>query len=266
MFSYLNGCSWAEVTRDERFFCQRLYSLIVEQRAAKFVDHINGATGAELSLDAQWEPAFEACFYRDLWHFRSRSGELVSPKRTFDLMLLSEDCIVIIEAKAQQAFGFEQLRYLSSVDCKKVRELTGVSSVLFIGLASSKYQVPSNVLAAFDGLLTWRELSDLYGRDSVLLRADEVYEPQQSETWGKNNQGGYMTGEALVEAYLCGKRFFVGRAGGFNGSRFAKDVGSGSWRTQRYETSSAITPPNRNWFKLEEFAMLVLERTRHSFP
>ena len=35
----------------------------------------------------EWEPAFEACFYRDIWQLRGREGELYSPKRTFDLCL-----------------------------------------------------------------------------------------------------------------------------------------------------------------------------------
>ena len=31
-FRYLNGKRWAQVTREERFFCQHLFGLLVEDR------------------------------------------------------------------------------------------------------------------------------------------------------------------------------------------------------------------------------------------
>jgi hypothetical protein len=81
-FSYLNGKSWTEVTRDERFFCQHLFSLIKRDGPAKFLAYVNRQAGVSLPLDAEWEPAYEVCFYRDLRHLRGRTDPLFSPKRT----------------------------------------------------------------------------------------------------------------------------------------------------------------------------------------
>jgi hypothetical protein len=47
----------------------------------------------------------------------------------------------------------------------------------------------------------------------------------------------------------------VGRKGGIK--RFAEDIKSGTWEKTEYETSSADSPPNRNWFKAEDFVALV---------
>ena len=246
-FSYLNGKYWAEVTREERFFCQHLFGLLVcdeENRILSCVkDHDDSR---EPPRADEWEPAFEACFYRDIWYLREREGELYSPKRTFDLCLFSEESILIIEAKAQQAFDVEQLESFK-MDRDQVRKATGVQDVRVYGLTSSQYKPSDAVLDAFDGpLLTWRSLSEVYGGDEVLLRADEVYE-------------GPMRGQKLIESHLRDEVFWVGRIGGLRGSEFRNDLQSGDWRTRQYETSFKQAPPNRNWFLLSDFAAAVQE-------
>ena len=68
------------------------------------------------------------------------------------------------------------------------------------------------------------------------------------------NEEGKLCGDALITAYVEGKRFQVGRAGGLTGRYFARDVEDGSWRNQLYETSSApLEELNSNWFTLEAF-------------
>jgi hypothetical protein len=182
---------------------------------------------------------------------------LFSPKRTFDLCLFSDDAILIVEAKAQQPFESDQLRSFVA-DRQEVRKETGVANVVVVGLASSAYKPPRTVIETFDGkLLTWRALSSLYQDDTILLRADAIYDPQQHGTWSKNNDGGKMTGDELLAAYRRGERFFVGRSGGIDGSRLIEDVSTGKWKVQRYETSSTDSLPNRNWFELAAFARLV---------
>lgn len=255
---YLDGRSWTEVTRDERFFCQHLFGLIRQHGPAKFVSHVNRATGASLPVEGPWEPAFEACFYRDLWHQRGRKGDLFSPKRTFDLCLFSEDAILIIEAKAQQSFESGQLGSFAA-DREQVRKETGVATVLVVGLASSACKVHPGVSSTFDGpLLTWKALASVYSDDAILLRADAIHEPHQSGDWGKNNQSGHMTGEALFDAFQRGERFLVGRGGGLDGPKLTEDLRTGGWRAQHYETDRVSPAPvNRNWFRLEEFAARV---------
>lgn len=262
---YLGGRSWAEVTREERFFTQRLYELIRQRGESDFVSQVNHTCGISLPIDFAWEVAFEAAFYRDLWNHRGRRGSPFSPKRTFDLCLLSDDAVLIIEAKAHQKFHIEQLRSLTA-DREQVRKETGASTVALAGLASSRYQPPPSVLQVFDGrLLTWKGLAALYSNDPVLLRADSIYDPRQGEPWGRNNVSGYMTGDELPAADRRGERFLVGRGGGTNGSRLESDVQSGTWRSQRYETDrTSSLPPNRNWFWLREFGRLVSQAAQEA--
>ena len=257
-FSYLDGKSWAEVTREERFFCQHLFCLLKKHGAPTFLAYVNRKVGIALSPDAAWEPAFEVCFYRDLRYLRGETGPLFSPKRTFDLCLFSEKAILIIEAKAQQSFDrdADQLTSFAS-DRDQVRELTKVSTYV-IGLASSRCPATTACDQVFDGpLLTWRDLAELYDGDETLRRADAIYDPGQSGGWSKHNHGGYMTGVELLAAFARGDSLVVGRSGGLGGSRFADDTRSGSWRTQRYQTAPGSTPARPNWFRLEDFAEAV---------
>jgi hypothetical protein len=254
--AWLNGNSWWEVSRDERYFCAELYHLIRED-TARFIAHLNQAHGAQLNPGMPWEVVYEACFYRDLWHVRGRADALVSPKRTFDLALFSDDDILLIEAKAQQEFDALQLQSFAR-DADEVKRLTGVPRVRLAALASSRYTIPSNVLDQFTGPhLRWLELARLFENNPKLLRADALFEPATGWT-SANNSDGYMTGAELVAAFDAGERFFVGRRDGISGAVLKRDAETGAWRNQRYETNrEAQQPPNRNWFGLEDFARTV---------
>jgi hypothetical protein len=187
-FSYLNGLSWAEVTREERFFCQYLFNLLKKHGTTTFLEYVNRQVGLSLPVRAAWEPAFEACFYRDLRHLKGRTGPLHSPKRTFDLCLFSEKAILIIEAKAQQNFDGEQLSSFAA-DRVQVRVLTGVATYV-VGLASSECPATPACDQVFEGpLLRWRDLASLYGEDATLLRADAIYDPDERDTWGQKQPG-----------------------------------------------------------------------------
>ncbi len=255
---YLGGRSWADITREERFFCAHLFTLIRQRGVVAFVKHLNDRHKAESDLAAEWEIAYEACFYRDLWQHRGRKGVLFSPKRTFDLCLLSDDAIVIIEAKAHQEFDEQQLAVFER-DKERLKTETGVGRVLLAALASSRYMPPDRVRAFFNGpYLTWWEMAELYDDDPILKRADAIYEPAPGWQIGKNNTDGYMTGAELLEAAGRGEVFFVGRDGGLMGPALTEDIASLRWRQQKYETNrQAVEPPNRNWFTLSDFARLV---------
>lgn len=175
-FSYLNGKRWAEVTREERFFCQRLFTLAVKDCGKGIFSCVKDHQGNRRPLDGQWEPAFEVCFYRDLWHLKKKEGPLYSPKRTFDLVFFSKKTILILEAKAQQGFNLSQLKKLKYEDRKHIECLTGVSDVLIYGLISSRYTPRPDTIKLLDGPpLKWCDLAKIYKGDEVLARADEVY-------------------------------------------------------------------------------------------
>jgi hypothetical protein len=255
---YLNGARWADITREERVFCAHLYELIRARGVDSFVRYVNQRHGAGLDEEADWEAAYELCFYRDLHHHRSGAGDPFSPKRTFDLALLSDDAIVIIEAKAHGQFHDEQLRSFA-LDRDQVVKETGVLRVLLLALASSRYTMPANVQAFFDhGVLTWKELAEHFGDDALLLRANAVYEQAAFAAYGRNNESGHMTGAVLVACHERGEDFWVGREGGLTGSKLAEDIATRRWMTQAYETNrDATEAPNRNWFRLSELARRV---------
>lgn len=257
--TYLNGKRWADVTREERYFCMHLYNRIVAAGVAAFVRNLRDSYGCAANADADWELAFEVCFYRDLWQHRGRRGELYSPKRTFDLALFSDHAIIAIEAKAQQGFDDDQLTIFAR-DRVQIAKETGVQSVFIMGLCSSKHTPSRTAIQCFDGkIMTWAALAAFFQDDAQLRRADAIYEPSSFSSFGRNNEAGHATGMELLAAFERGERFFVGRGkGGLGGTLFAQDIATGGWRTQKYETNRVATiPPNANWFSLADFVRRV---------
>jgi len=260
-FEYFGGKRWSEITRDERFFCQRLYSHIVNESASCFVSFLNSTLGLDVPLETEWEAGFEVCFYRDLWHERKRQGTLFSPKRTFDLCLFGKSAIVIIEAKAVQQFDLSQIRTFEQ-DIDEVQSQTGIKNVRLVGLCSSQYEIEPEVVSAFNGsIITWKELAARYDNDQTLLRADQVFEEDQAFSGFGLNSDTKLMGEALISAYRGGARWWVGRGhGGRTGKLFKEDVRTGRWRKQRYEVNTtAEEAPSTNYFSLKNFAESVGE-------
>jgi hypothetical protein len=179
-FSYLDGLTWAEITREERVFCARLHEL-ARDHLPSFVELVSTRDDRECARDApldldplgHWELAFEACLYRDvLFHRRHPIGDYPG-KRTFDLVLLGDDRIVIFEAKAQQGFSTVQLDDFGC-DREYVQRLLGVEAVI-IGIWSSRYKPLPSTEAVFDGALHWKTLAEHFDGDAMLRRADDVF-------------------------------------------------------------------------------------------
>ncbi len=261
--SFLDGKSWWQVSRDERFFCAHLFHIIETKGVDSFIEHLNSDHGMSLDCKANWEAAYEACFYRDLWQHRNREGILFSPKRTFDLCFFSDDAIVVVEAKAHGEFKTDQLESFEK-DKDKIKQETGVSTVLLGALTSSRYNAAPNVKACFNGpYLTWRELSEFYDDEQILKRADEIYQSGPAHSYGRNNISGYMKGDELAEAHKRGEDFFVGRDGGIRGPKLSQDITFGEWGRRGYETNrDAEDAPNANWFRLSEFMNLIEEKLK----
>lgn len=262
-FSYLNGKSWWEVTRTEQYFCQHLFSLLLQNGATSFVYYLNKKFNLSLPLDTFWEPAFEVCFFRDLHYFRKINSlcdsRCYSPQRTFDLGLFSEEVIVPIEAKAFQRFedDMDQLRKLNE-DMNQIKKETNVKNVYLIGLVSDKYNASEAVKKVFNNrIITWSELSLLFNNDEILAQANSLYDPYRIMNWGKNNKGGYKKGKIILEEFEKGHRYLVGRKGGIQELLLSNDIKSGKWKEHKYETSTESQPPNNNWFSIEEFVMLL---------
>lgn len=253
--SWLDGHSWAEVTRDERFFCQALYSDILAEGAGAFVRHLVADHGLAVDPDGAWEAGYEVCFYRDLWQHRGRPGALFSPKRTFDLALFHDHAIVVIEAKAAQGFDRAQNEVFHR-DLDEIQRQTGVPVVRLVGLCSSRARLSAQTARTFTGpVLRWADLARRYGDDPVLQRADDVYQPA---TRGGRNATGRHTGAELRAAAASGATGWVGRRGGRDGPGFAQDLQTGSWRCRSYDfNDTSPVPPNRNWFSLADFGSAI---------
>jgi hypothetical protein len=267
-FNYLDDKNWEEITREERFFCQRLYELVRADSVADFAKYVSEELRLNLKLGGDWELGYEVCFYRDLWQSRGRAGKLHSPKRTFDLCLFGQSAMVIIEAKAAGGFDAAQNESFNN-DQEWVHEVVNVDKVYLVGLCSSSHKQkldPSSEKIFGGRLLEWSKLAERYGHDTVLQRADDIYEPTNTFfTFGRNSNV-KLSGTALLEAFHGGAAWWVGRGGGgATGDRFLEDVQSGRWRTQIYEVNTnGDCPPSPNYFGLEEFARSVerLEKGR----
>lgn len=255
---YFGGKSWWEVTRDERFFCMRLHRQIEEKGVQRFISFLNRACDWQLTETSNWEAGYEVCFYRDLWHLRQKEGKPLSLKRTFDLCLFSNDCIVIIEAKCYERMNEDQVLSFGK-DRPAVQQLTGVEDVRLLGLISGKYDCLMQ--DSFDSFITWQQVADEYDQDLILQRANDIFDPDFVSSYGRNNLGGYMSGLVLLEEARLGKSFFVGRDRGLNGTTLAADFSSGAWRTRMYETNMNEAP-NKNWFTLSEFVERIPPEAR----
>jgi len=177
---YLDGKTWAEISREERFFCLVLYTHI-EKNPSEFVGFLV-EKGVALEPDQEWQVGYEACFYRDVLKQKGRdvSATPYSNKRTFDLALFGTEQIVVIEAKAQQGFKTTQTSTFAQ-DRKDIREVLECDiPVAVVALASSTYfenerkYGKAGVLKIFDGLISWKDLHQLY-KDPVFEHADQVY-------------------------------------------------------------------------------------------
>ena len=257
-FDYLNGKRWSEVTRDERFFCMRLYELINKDSPESFVMFLCNTLKLDVLTEGEWETGFEVCFYRDLWQHRRQAGKPHSIKRTFDLCLFGEKAIIIIEAKAATGFDITQTEIFTQ-DIIEVAKLTNVDDVKLVGLCSSKYKVEPDIANLFDGqIVTWKEMASRYNNDEMLLRADDIYKDKRPFQDSYRYSSIRLSGTELNDAFRGGAKWWVGRGGGILGDRLKDDILTGRWREQRYEVNtSASQPPSSNYFSLEQFVDAV---------
>lgn len=170
---YLRDKSWEHVSREERFFCQHLYNL-AKPKIAEFVGLVSQHANVDLDRRDSWELAYEACFYRDYFHYYGRPLDKALQKRTFDLLLLSANMFIIIEAKAQQGFKGPQLADFER-DRRTLERIKGIPPVKLVGLVSSRYAPADATQKHFDGLMHWDAFASAYDADPILQRADDIY-------------------------------------------------------------------------------------------
>ncbi|MEY4545902.1 MAG: hypothetical protein RL685_2097 [Pseudomonadota bacterium] len=230
---WLQGKSWWEVSRDERFFCAELYQRI-RGDVTRFVAYLS----REIDLDPRghWQAAYPVCLQSDLWQPRSRSDadrrdtarppverssgiERVRFERSSNLALLSDHDVVLIEVAGEHGLQLESVQQLNRAAADLKDLLPQLRDVYCAALVSSQTEPPREVVRALGGpLLRWKALSELYGDDELLLRADTLFE-------------GIGLGSAV----------------------FADDVLSGDWGASEYAGPDTEQPPGgQHWFAVEE--------------
>ncbi len=128
---------WSEITREERFFTCLLFHDLM-QNARPFWNLLRNELNAERDTTVV-DVDYEICFFRDA----ARAGliDRFPPleKQTLDLVLtLSSQAIVLIEAKAQQGYGMQQLGLLGEARTKiEASQQCAVQHVYLVGLCSS---------------------------------------------------------------------------------------------------------------------------------
>ena len=171
--SFLDGKSWNEITREERFFCLQLYNHIKASGIRGFILLLKDS-GLDIPLETNWEVGYEVCIYRDVLFSRNEQAHPSFQKRTFDLCLLSDEAIVVIEAKASEGFLSDQLKSISA-DTREIQKLTKIRNIKTVAIHSSIYQPRETTKQYFDIRLTWKMLSKIYDNDPILARADVIY-------------------------------------------------------------------------------------------
>ncbi|GHT24232.1 hypothetical protein FACS189430_08800 [Bacteroidia bacterium] len=174
---FLNNQSWNEVSREERFFCAKLYSQM-ELDVVPMLDLLG------INKDKQFDIGYEVCFYRDVLkaHGKRVSQTRLPSKRTFDLMLISDDELHIIEAKAQQRFDGVQFENIDN-DKEHINALfekigQNKPEVQIHALISSNYHPKPTTKSHFNGEpIFWKDVAEKYtAAKEIFMRADKIYE------------------------------------------------------------------------------------------
>lgn len=171
---------WSEISREERFFTSMLFHDIQKNPTPMtdlFISDGKLLLGAQTKIQ---DIGFEVCFFRDAAFAKliERNQEL--EKQTFDLFLtLSEQHVIIIEAKAQQCFDGEQMKNLSKaktlMQARKWPKWPA-NKISLVALCSSLYSPGEKTKKVFDAFFTWEEISKLYSANGkIYKRADSIY-------------------------------------------------------------------------------------------
>jgi len=167
---------WSEISREERFFTSILYRDLLNNSSSLWKElkqklKIKG----EVSVK---DVGYEVCFFRDAAHENLLNPQPKFQKLTFDLVLfLSNNSMVIIEAKAHQSYDTKQLNNLAEArnlilnddKCK-------VKVVYLVGLHSAKYSPNDTILEKLDACLTWDNIINYYkDNKEYYKRANKIY-------------------------------------------------------------------------------------------
>lgn len=174
--SYLGNKSWIEITREERYFCFELFDAI-RDNSKPFLELIGRKELNEV------EVAVEVCFYRDLLYLHGKSTKELdlSPKRTFDLVIFSENELIIFEAKVSEGFKTKQLDDFKKdkASLKKIFKFLKIEKepkISIIAIYSSHYSPSDKTKLVFNSQIKWNQISNAYPEKKFFFdRANSLY-------------------------------------------------------------------------------------------
>ncbi len=184
--------------------------------------------------------------------------------------------MIIIEGKMYSPATCSQLRN----QMEKQAELMGyMATKLHIDAIWHGALLASSHAQAMEGLgfpvLTWEQVAAAYepvvGADHYFLSELKtalrdfdhmVGSSGHADSFGKNAES-HLSGAEILRRFNANELSFgvMGRNRGLYGPTLSADLANGDWRDQKYEVSTAETPPNRNWFTIAEFVARLDEET-----
>lgn len=167
----------SDITRTEVFFTSYLHHafiaspLLFERLLLKSIG-VNNKTSI---IDS----SYELCLFRDAaksGYINTRENKSFE-KVTFDnVFVLSDNSIIIVEAKAQQGFNSKQIKNLEHAKKKIKNSALPWNKAYLIGLCSSKYSPKEDTAKKFDAIITWADVADCFDNERMIFsRADSIY-------------------------------------------------------------------------------------------
>lgn len=166
----------SEITRTEAFFTGSLFHASNMKKGA-----IEALLISKLELDEASEitdSGYEVCFFRDFAKEGYISRQNASfEKQTFDnVFILSDEALVLIEAKAHQGFDPKQIDHMVKAANLIMDSKLPFKKVYLVGICSSKYSPKPRTVKQLDAVITWSEIAKCFGDDAgIFVRADEIY-------------------------------------------------------------------------------------------
>ena len=275
------------LNRKERFFTGTVFPMLVCKDNFK---HFNLFT----SLIEGYDDVHEVSSFSDIQFFteyslaesivskadRDRFRDPPRAKDTPDVIILltkQPKTMLSIEAKMYDVPDAYQLKtqmdsqrkhieYLrDTLQIERIRQL----ALLPLGLCEQVSYQKNNtryVSRSEYQIVTWEELYQKYKdvcRDDYFLHllklALDLYPELQSHPWISSNCELKICGREIYEKYKQGALAVktMGRDKGLDGECLRRDIESGRWKTQQYETSSQECLPTDNWFLIQEFVKRV---------
>ena len=169
---------WSTITREERFFTCILFHDI-RKNPIPFWNALSAEMDCGNNVKVI-DQGFEVCFFRDL--ARKEHGLIerhsALEKQTFDLVLtLSNQDLVIIEAKAHEGFKNEQINMLKkSKNIIMASNICPIKNVYLAGLCSSEYKPKKSTQDQFDAIFRWDSVARIYpGNEEIYSHANDIY-------------------------------------------------------------------------------------------